>query len=80
MSRITCDPGGADHVPCRCDPVTGCGHASSWHVVTERWLARCTVPGCDCRSMDVCDCVEGVTEPVAVETDSGVLSALGIML
>lgn len=58
MSKISCDGGDAS-VPCRCDPVTGCGHLSSWHRVFERWAARCLVPGCDCKVMDVCDCCDG---------------------
>lgn len=52
--RISC---GDDATPCRCDPVTGCGHLSSWRIVRERWVSRCMVPECDCSVMDVCDCV-----------------------
>lgn len=78
MARIDC--GSASHVPCRCDPVTGCGHASSWHRVTERWVAKCTVQDCECPGIDVCNCVEGADEPSKVERDADVLGALGILM
>lgn len=77
MSRIDC--GDADSsVPCRCDPVTGCGHLSAWHRVFERWTARCEVPGCACAVMDVCNCVAGMDD--AADPDASVLRALGITL
>lgn len=52
MSRITCTAEGLS-APCYCD----CGHLSSWHVITERWLARCLHEGCICAWGDVCDCL-----------------------
>lgn len=75
MSRVNC--GEPSSVPCRCDPVTGCGHLSSWHRVYERWVAACTVPDCACRIMDACDCVAGLDgeQPLA---DAKVLAEMGI--
>ncbi len=55
--RVDC---GESSVTCRCDPITGCGHLSAWHRVTERWITCCEVPGCDCSTMDVCNCVAGL--------------------
>lgn len=73
MSKIDC--GDDRNVPCRCDPITGCGHASTWHRVTERWLAKCLVPDCQCSGMDVCNCCEGMG---GSESDRLIAHSLGI--
>lgn len=74
MARIDC---GSGPVPCRCDPLVGCGHLSSWHYVYIRWLARCAVPGCDCAIMEPCNCTPG-SDGELPEPDSRVLADLGI--
>lgn len=76
MSRIDC---GSGDVPCLCDPVSGCGHASSWHRVFTRWVARCLVPDCHCRTMDACNCVEGLDGVSDTDQqDAKILAQMGI--
>lgn len=78
MSRISC--GDPSDVPCRCDPVIGCGHLSSWHRVVTRWVAVCTVPDCNCATLtDVCDHVMG-SDGATVEDAAAEIRAMGIRL
>lgn len=67
-------------VPCRCDPVTGCGHLSSWHRMIRAGVAQCLVPGCQCRETEICDCIEGMGEAIPDVDVDAEIRAMGIKL
>lgn len=67
-------------VPCLCDPITGCGHLSSWHRMVRSGTACCLVPGCECRETELCDCVEGRDGELSVEDVAAEIRAFGIIV